>query len=78
MNERLTWKEMNDKYPDRWLILKDAEYERGIDLVKGTVVKVCTDDEIDSVLVELLRKGDIFDKIRTTPGIPAGALLCDI
>ena len=74
MNERLTWEEMNNKYPDRWLILKDAEYERSIDLVKGTVVKVCTDDEIDSVLVELLRKGEIFDKVRTTPDNFPGAV----
>ena len=74
MSEKLTWKEMNEKYPDRWLILRDTVRERGADIFEGTVIGVYTDDEIEDVIVNLISSKQRFDKVRTTPGNFPGAV----
>lgn len=40
MQERLTWKEIQQKYPDQWVGLTDVEYDKDNVTVISAVVKV--------------------------------------
>ena len=61
----MTWQEMVQKYPDRWVAVGDAVMN-GPDIVSGNVVAVKTDDEICNYEIEHLRDGLRFR--RTTEG----------
>lgn len=71
--ERLTWEEIMEKYPDRWVGLTDVEWKNSVN-VKSAVVKYT--DKTKSELLELQFKDEIYS-IYTTPdnvfqlGIPA-------
>ncbi len=63
-NRRMTWEEMVDQYPDRWIAIRDAQMD-GADIVSGIVEAVLTDDEIGEYR-EQAAHGLQFD--RTTEG----------
>ena len=44
-NDRQTWDEMVKQYPDRWVVVKDAEMS-GPDILSGVIVDVISDKEI--------------------------------
>ena len=44
-NKRMSWDEMVKEYPDRWVVIKNAEMN-GPGIVSGIIVTVKTDDEI--------------------------------
>ncbi|MBO6113012.1 MAG: hypothetical protein J6P45_08200 [Lachnospiraceae bacterium] len=54
---RMTWEEMVDRYPERWVAIRDAKMD-GADIVSGIVEAVLTDDEVgdymDQAAPELL------------------------
>lgn len=75
MGERMTWLEMVEKYPDRWVAVKDAQKD-GPDIVSGVLVAVKSDDEIALFRVENHGKGYIFR--RTTEGAFNGVTGSDI
>lgn len=44
MKERLTWKEMVQRYPNKLVFVENAEL-RGSDIISGDLICACTDDE---------------------------------
>lgn len=67
MKERLTWEEMVQRYPNKWVFVENAEL-RGIDIISGDLICACTDDEYSKKAVELIRAGIDFRHVRTTEG----------
>ena len=63
-DRRMTWEEMVDQYPERWVAIRDAQMD-GADIVSGIVDAVLTDDEIGEYR-EQAAPGLLFD--RTTEG----------
>lgn len=47
MNERMTWKEIEAKYPDQWLGLTDVEFESNGYTIKSAVVKYTSKSETE-------------------------------
>lgn len=47
MPERMTWDEMVEKYPDKWVVLTDVKFEDEghADVESAVVVQVLSDDE---------------------------------
>lgn len=61
MPERLTWEQMVEKYPDKWLALYDCQYyddRSEATIVKATICQVfSTDDEYEKFRVDNIGKG---------------------
>ena len=50
MNERLTWKEIQDKYPDQWVGLTDVEYVNNDGIsIETAIVKIANMKKRDGV-----------------------------
>ena len=62
---RMTWNEIVEAYPDKWVVVKDAEME-GPDVISGIVVEVLSDDEIGNYRIENCDKE--YEYRRTTEG----------
>ena len=71
MSERLTWEEMVEKYPDKWVFVKNAELD-GIDIASGELICACTDKECGKKVSELVDAGVRFYHARTTHDIFGG------
>lgn len=59
MNERMTWKQIQEKYPDRWVGLVEVQYlnNDGVS-VESAIVKYA--DKAKSELTRLVLKGEII------------------
>lgn len=68
MGERLTWEEIQERYPDMWLGLTDVEYvdDDGVS-VESAIVKY-TDKTKDELLV-MAFAGEIVSKYSTPDNI---------
>ncbi len=66
---------MVEKYPDKWVAVKDAK-KNGPDIVSGILVAVKSDDEIALYRVENHGKGYVFR--RTTEGAFNGVTGSDV
>ena len=75
MEKRMSWAEMVEKYPDCWVVVKDAKKD-GPDIVSGVLVAVKRDDEISLYRVENNHKGYVFR--RTTEGAFNGVTGSDV
>lgn len=75
MGKRMTWNEMVKEYPDKWVVVDDAE-KSGPDVISGILVAVKTDDEIGDYQADNFRKG--YDFVRTTEGAFNGITGSDI
>ena len=67
----MTWDEIVKKYPEQWVVIKDATME-GSDIVDGIVVAVKNDDEIGEY-----RSGNVGKSLRfrrTTEGYHIGII----
>lgn len=56
---RMTWAEMVEKYPDRWVVIQNPEMKvtmKGSSIASGDVLAVKTDDEICAYEDELAEK----------------------
>lgn len=63
--EKLSWKEIQDKYPDTWIGLTNVEFEENnSSTIKSAVVKYT--DKSKNELTKLMIKGEIIAKY-TTP-----------
>ena len=62
---KMSWDEMVEKYPNQWVVVKDATMD-GPDVLSGTLVAVKNDDEIGKYEVDHLDMGYKFR--RTTEG----------
>lgn len=68
MNERLTWKEIKEKYPDKWVGLVDVEYEPDNDAtIKSAVVKYT--DKTKSELTRMALRGEVVSRYTTPDNI---------
>ena len=63
--ERMTWDEMAKKYPDMWVVVKDAQMD-GPDILSGILIDIKPDDEIGHY--EVMTKGNGYKYRRTTEG----------
>ena len=65
MAERMTWEEIQEKYPDQWVGLVDVKYleDDGIS-IESAVVKYL--DKTKSELTKMALKGEIISRY-TTP-----------
>jgi len=64
-SERLTWEEIQEKYPDQWVGMVDVKFEPDNDAtVKSAIVKYI--DLSKSILTEMMLDGKCFSRY-TTP-----------
>lgn len=75
MDNRMKWDEMVQQYPDKWVVVKDAE-KSGPDVLSGILVAVVCDDDIGDYMANNFRKG--YDFARTTEGAFNGITGSDI
>ena len=72
MEKRMTWKEIQETYPDKWVGLTDIEWDGG---EVGTAIVKYTDKTSDE-LYDMQIKGQIADTVYTTPNtFPYGQVL---
>ena len=65
MRERMTWDQMVERYPDRWVAVANPVFDGNHpDILEGDVVAVLTDDEISAY--ELAHQGENLIYDRTT------------
>lgn len=76
MAERLTYDEMVERYPGKWVFVKNPE-KRGPDVVSGEVICVCSDDEYTAKFIEIRHSGINFDKFRTTHDFYGGFIYAE-
>ena len=61
MAERLTWKQIQEKYPDQWVGLVDVQYRDNDGIsVESAVVKYT--DKTKSELTRMVLKGEIVSR----------------
>ncbi len=54
MRERLSWTEIQQRYPDEWVLLDDPELDEGFEVRAGTLVHHSADkSETDDRAIEL-------------------------
>ena len=67
MNERLTWEQIQEKYPDQWVGLVEVEYEPDNDAtIKSAVVKYTNKSKSELTRMQILTNGEILGRY-TTP-----------
>lgn len=67
-NEFYTWKELVDKYPDKYVVVVDAELGVAGEIKSGNLIAVCEDNEIDDFIISLYKEHKKFEYSRTTEG----------
>lgn len=66
--QRLTWEQMQLKYPDKWVAVANYVKE-GPDLLEGDLLAVLDDDEINSFRIENWGKGYYYDRTTEESGV---------
>lgn len=68
LEERLTWREIQEKYPEQWVGLIDVEYKPDNDAsIRSAIVKY-TDKSKDE-LTEMMLNGECISRYTTPDGI---------
>lgn len=62
--ERLTWKEIEVKYPNSWIAMDNVKF-RGGDIYEADVINVLTDETVSDYRVSHIDKKYVYD--RTNP-----------
>ena len=67
MAERMTWKEIQGKYPDQWVALKDVIYMNndGCNVESAVVICAMSDDDYVNKRLSFVRSGEVYDYERT-------------
>lgn len=65
MGQKLSWDEIIEKYPNRWVALADYE-TRGSVILAGIPIRVCREKEMYDTELELDKEGIKFMWARTT------------
>lgn len=63
--DRMTWKEIQEKYPDRWVALTECDMD-GVSILAGKVCAVCKDSDRLSEEIKLMDARITFEWRRTT------------
>ena len=67
MNERMSWEEIQKKYPDQWVGLVETEYEPDNDAtIKSAVVKYTDKSKSELTRMQIQTNGKILGRY-TTP-----------
>lgn len=67
MEDRMTWEEIQKKYPDQWVGLVDVEYEPDNDAtIKSAVVKFTDKPKSELTKMQIRTKGELIG-VYTTP-----------
>lgn len=67
MSERLTWEQIQNKYPDQWVGLTEVEYEPDNDAtIKSAVVKYTDKSKNELTRLQIQTSGNLLG-IYTTP-----------
>ena len=68
MNERMTWKEIQEMYPDQWVGLEDVNYlnDDGVS-IESAIVKYA--DKSKSELTRLALRGEVVSRYTTPDNI---------
>lgn len=69
-----TWDELVQKFPDRWVIVEDAELTNAGFIKAGRLIGVCNDREIDEFVVSCYRDNRNISYERTTEGSGVGVV----
>lgn len=67
MADRLTWKQIQEKYPDQWVALVDVKYldDDGCNVESAVVVCAMSDEDYISSRVRMVREGKNYQYERT-------------
>ena len=65
--ERLTWRQIQKKYPDQWVALEDVIYlnDDGCNVESAVVVCAMSDDDYVNKRLAFMRAGKTYDYERT-------------
>ena len=74
-NQKMSWDEMVKKYPNQWVVVKDADMN-GPDIVSGIIVAAMSDDKITDY--RLKNSNHNLEFCRTTEGEFDGIIDSDI
>lgn len=67
MGERMTWKEIQEKHPDKWVGLIEVEYEPDNDAtIKSAIVKYTDKSKSELTRMQIQTNGDLLG-VYTTP-----------
>lgn len=69
MPKRMTWDEMVEKYPDKWVVLDDVKYiseDDDINIESALVIQVVPDESANDIRLNNNRKGRRYTYRRTT------------
>ena len=68
MEKRLTWEEIQEKYPDQWVALADVIYKNNDNCNVESAVLICAMSDEDYVEKRLtfIREGKTYDYTRTS------------
>ena len=70
MEERMTWEEIQEKYPDQWVGLIDVEYEPNNDAtIKNAVVKYADKSKYELTMMQIQTNGEILGRYTTPDNI---------
>jgi len=70
MEERMTWEEIQEKYPDQWVGLIDVEYEPNNDAtIKTAVVKYADKSKDELTMMQIQTNGEILGRYTTQDNI---------
>lgn len=76
-NKFYTWEQLVEKYPDKWVVVENAELTKGGFIKAGELIAVGESAEIDDFVVECYNAGRKIDYQRTTDSGSVGVLYVD-
>ena len=70
MKERMTWEEIQEKYPDQWVGLSDVEYEPDNNAtIKSAIVKFTDKTKDELTMMQVQTNGEILGRYTTPDNI---------
>lgn len=67
-----TWHELVEKFPNKWIVVEDAELTGAGFIKSGRLIGVCDDTEIDEFVISCYRDNKNISYERTTEGSGVG------
>ena len=69
-----TWNDLVEKFPNKWIVVEDAELTNAGFIKSGKLIGVCDDSEIDDFVVSCYREDKNINYERTTEGSGVGII----
>lgn len=74
MEKRVTWKEIEKKYPDKWVFMSNVKRDHG-SVVDCELICVVPFEEMADTMVRLKENGVPFERERTTESMPTTGVI---